>query len=144
MIYFCYNFFDRAKETNIYENKIEDITFADINLFYFSSFIFKKKLLLHRRRKPSEKVVVVEEELRGIDIDDIANLEDSTFVHQWGTWESRSYYGWWCIHQEKRPNVLKSLIGVHCIDKCRRREYFFNNHVEYCEFTVFMQTLNVD
>ena len=82
MIYFCYNFFDRAKETNIYEIKIEDITFADINLFYFSSFIFKKKLLLHRRRKPSEKVVVVEEELRGIDIDDIANLEDSTFVHQ--------------------------------------------------------------
>ena len=44
-----------------------------------SSFLvlFSKKLLLHRRRKPSEKVVIVEEELRGIDIDDIGNLEDS-------------------------------------------------------------------
>ena len=39
--------------------------------------LFSKKLLLHRRRKPSEKVVIVEEELRGIDIDDIGNLEDS-------------------------------------------------------------------
>ena len=77
LIYFCYNFFDGAKETNIYENKIEEITFADIDLFYFFSFIFKKKLLFHRRRKPSEKVVIVEEELPGIDIDDIGNLEDS-------------------------------------------------------------------
>ena len=41
-IYFWYNFFDWAKQTNTYENKIEEITFADIDLFYFSSFIFKK------------------------------------------------------------------------------------------------------
>ena len=46
-------------------------------MFYFSSFILKKKLLFHRRRQPSEKVVIVDEELRGIDINDIENLEDS-------------------------------------------------------------------
>ena len=73
LIYFCYNFFDRAKETNTYGNKIEEI----LTCFTFLVLFSKKKLLFHRRRQPSEKVVIVDEELRGIDINDIENLEDS-------------------------------------------------------------------
>ena len=51
--------------------------FAVISLFYFSRIIFKKKLLFQRRTHPSQKAVTVKEELRGVDIDDIGNLEDS-------------------------------------------------------------------
>ena len=53
-------------------HKIEETTFANIDLFYFSSFIFKKitATLL-------KKDVIVDEELDCIDIDDIGNLEDS-------------------------------------------------------------------
>ena len=40
LIYFNYNFFDRAKET--YMKKAEETTLADIDLLYFPSF-FKKK-----------------------------------------------------------------------------------------------------
>ena len=58
-------------------NKIEKATFADIDLFYFSSFIFQKKSRFHSGIcNPSEKVVTVEEELNLVDIDDIGNLED--------------------------------------------------------------------
>ena len=76
MIYFCYNFFNSANETNIYE-KIEETTFADIALFYFSSFIFKKNRGIIQEGNPSEKVAIIEEELGGIDLDDIGNLKDS-------------------------------------------------------------------
>ena len=75
LICFCYNFFDIAKETNMYEhrNKIEETTFAYIYLFYFSSFIFKKITKKHYFRKKN----IVEEELDCIGIDDMGNLEDS-------------------------------------------------------------------
>ena len=73
LICFCYNYFDRAKETNMYE--IEETTFADTDLFYFSSIIFKnitaslKKQLFRKN---------VEEELDCIDIDDIEKLRGFT------------------------------------------------------------------
>ena len=57
--------------------KLKILRLQILTCFTFLVLFSKKKLLLHRRRKPSEKVVVVEEELRGIDIDDIGNLEDS-------------------------------------------------------------------
>ena len=64
----------------------EITTFADTDLFYFSSIIFKKITVLLKKSNPSEKNVIVEVELDCIDIDDIGNLEDSprpqTCVHR--------------------------------------------------------------
>ena len=53
LIYFYYNFFNIAKETNMYKhrNKIEETTLPNIDLFYFSSFIFKKITKKHYFRK---------------------------------------------------------------------------------------------
>ena len=51
--------------------------FADIDLFYFSSFIFLKNHGFSQESNSSEKVVIVEEELDGIDTDNIGNLKDS-------------------------------------------------------------------
>ena len=64
---------NRKKQTR---SKIDETTFAEIDLLYFSSFIFKKKKKNHgfiEEDKPSEKVVIVEEELNRFDIDDIKN-----------------------------------------------------------------------
>ena len=65
---------DRKKQTR---SKIDETTFAEIDLLYFSSFIFKKKNKKNHgfieEDKPSEKVVIVEEELNRFDIDDIKN-----------------------------------------------------------------------
>ena len=44
-------------------NKIEETTFADIDLFYFSSLIVLKNHSFIQEGNPSEKVVIVEEEL---------------------------------------------------------------------------------
>ena len=45
LICFCHNFFNSAKETNMYEIKLwrvrSQIPYADTELFYFSSIIFK-------------------------------------------------------------------------------------------------------
>ena len=57
--------------------KIEETTFANFDLFYFSSLIFKKLVFLLKKITPSEKVIIVEEGLAGINIDDIGNFEDS-------------------------------------------------------------------
>ena len=57
--------------------KIEETRFANIDLFYFSSFIFKKNHSFNVEGNPSKNVVIVEEELDGTDIDDFGNLEDS-------------------------------------------------------------------
>ena len=58
-------------------NKIAEGTFADSDLFYFSSIVFKIITVSLKRSNSSEKNVIVEEELNCIDIDDIGNLEDS-------------------------------------------------------------------
>ena len=52
---------------------MEDTTFTDINLLYFSSFIFKVNRVLNEEvDNLSEKIIIVEKELDSIDIDDIA------------------------------------------------------------------------
>ena len=56
--------FTRAKEINTkIRNKIEDTTFVDSDLYYFSCFISKRKT------EKIEKVVGVEEELNRVFID---------------------------------------------------------------------------
>ena len=53
-------------------------TFADIDLFYFSSFIFKKYHGFIEKSNPSKKKnVTAKEELDCIYINDIVNSEDS-------------------------------------------------------------------
>ena len=48
--------------------------FADIDFFYFSSFVFKENQVLIEEENPSEKIVIVKKELDGIDIDDIVEI----------------------------------------------------------------------
>ena len=61
-------------------NKIEDTTFADFDLFDFSSFIFKNLALSLKKAALQKKNIIAEERLDGIDMDDIGNLEDSMMV----------------------------------------------------------------
>ena len=83
LIYFNYNFFDRAKET--YMKKTEETTLADIDLLYFPSFFKKKTNNLIAEDNPLEKVLIVEEDLDCTDIDDVGNLKDLpklVFIHE--------------------------------------------------------------
>ena len=57
-------------------NKIAESTFADSDLFEFSSIIFKNITFSLKKNNSSEKNVIVGE-LDYIDIDDIGNLGDS-------------------------------------------------------------------
>ena len=59
-------------------NKIDKTTLANIDLLYFSTFIFKKKKKhgCIEEDKPSENVAIVQEELTCLDIDGIENLEN--------------------------------------------------------------------
>ena len=90
------------------------------------------------KHNPSEKTVIVKEELDGIDIDDTGNFEDLlriVFVHEESGnlkvfvdgGEFTRY-----INKKKKADVLKAY-RCPVSDKCYRRKYFFNKHVEYCE-----------
>ena len=93
---------------------IKKTTFADIDFFYFASFIFKENQVIVEEDNPSEKNVIVTEELDGIDIDDIGNLEDLlriVFIHEecgnlkvfvGGGELTRN------INQKKKPGVLQT------------------------------------
>ena len=60
----------------MYERKSRRLR-SQIELFHFSSFIFKKITVSLKKSNLSEKNVIVEEELDRIDINDIVNLENS-------------------------------------------------------------------
>ena len=49
---------------------MEETTFADIDLFYFCSFIFKKNTVW-LKKATLQKKSLVEKELNGVNIDDI-------------------------------------------------------------------------
>ena len=82
--------------------------------------------------------MIVKEELDGIDIGDIGNLEDYlriVFIHD----KCRNLKVFLDggeltgnINKKKKPGVLQAYRCPLC-DKCYRREYFFNKHVEYCQ-----------
>ena len=57
-------------------NKIDETTFADIDLLYFSTFNLKKNQGFIEEDKPSENAVIVEEELNRFNIDGIENLDN--------------------------------------------------------------------
>ena len=77
LVCFCYNFFDRTKETNMYERKSRRLRSQILNCLIFLVFIFKKIAVSLKKSNLSEKNVIVEEELDRIDINDIVNLENS-------------------------------------------------------------------
>ena len=54
-IYFCYNFSTELNKPIYTWNKIKDAPFANIDFFYFSSFIFKANHGFIEEKNPSEK-----------------------------------------------------------------------------------------
>ena len=103
-----------------------------------SSFNFKENHVFIEEDNLSEKIVLAEEELDGIDRDDIVNLEDLlrlVLIYETcrnpkvvvdGEELTRN------INQKKKPGVLQAYKFPRC-NKCYRRDYLFNKHVEYCE-----------
>ena len=55
LICFCYNFFNRAKGTNMYEINLRRLSFAGADLCYFSSIIFKNITVFLRKATLSKK-----------------------------------------------------------------------------------------
>ena len=58
---------------------------AEIDFFYYSTFIFKETQVLIEEGSTSEKIVIVEEELDCIDINNIRNSENllkSVLIHE--------------------------------------------------------------
>ena len=75
LICFCYNFFERAKETNKYEIKSKRLRSQILTCLNFLALLSKKITVL-LKSNPSEKNVVAEEKLVCIDIDDVGNFQD--------------------------------------------------------------------
>ena len=111
MIYFCYNVFDREKETDTKQNRWDYVCRHWLALFFW--FSFQNNYGFIEEDKPSEKVVIVEEELNCFDIEGIENFEDlPRFV----------------FTDEECENLKLVSDGGELCDKCRWK-YFFNNHV---------------
>ena len=120
MNYSVYNFFNIAKETSIW-NKTEEATFADIDFFYISSFIFKGNHALIQEDNPSEKIIIVEEELDGNDRDDIGNLEDLlrlVLINE-ECWNPKVVVDGGelakNVNQKKKPDVFYKPVDVHSV-----------------------------
>ena len=100
------------------------------------SFIFKEKSRFYCRKKPFKKIVRVKEELDGTDRDDIRKLQDLLVLINEDCENSKEVVDGGNftrnINQKKKPGVLEAYRCQLC-DKCYRREYFFNKHLEYCE-----------
>ena len=57
LIYFCYNFFDRDKETNIYEIKSRRLRFQILTCFIFL-VLFSKKITIFIAEECGKLIVV--------------------------------------------------------------------------------------
>ena len=88
--------------------------------------------------KPSEKIVIAAKELDDIDRDGIGNLENLLILVLTNEecWNPKVVVDGGELarktNQKKKPDVLQACrcpLG----DKCYRREYFFNKHLEYCQ-----------
>ena len=120
MNYSVYNLFNIAKETSIW-NKTEEATFADIDFFYISSFIFIGNHALIQEDNPSEKIIIVEEELDGNDRDDIGNLEDLlrlVLINE-ECWNPKVVVDGGelakNVNQKKKPDVFYKPVDVHSV-----------------------------
>ena len=77
LIYFCDNFFDTAKETNIYEIKLRKLRLQILTCFIFLDLFSKKTPRFPWRRQTFRKSYCSWKEQDDIDIDNIGNLDDS-------------------------------------------------------------------
>ena len=102
--------------------------FAYINLSCFSSVFSKKKSQFCPRKQPFKKALIVQEELDGIDIDDIANLEDSPrFVFINEEYENLIVDGGELnrsINLKKKSGILQQFIGVHDVTNALQMRVF--------------------
>ena len=102
--------------------------------FIFLVLFSKRKYGFIEKSSPSEKKIILKEELDCIDIDGIGNFEDSPrLVFIDGKRENlivvrRTYWKY-----SPKEEVRHFIRAYRCplSDKRCRREYFFNNHVEY-------------
>ena len=86
----------------------------------------------------SENIVLVKEELDVINKDDIVNLKDLlrlVLINE-ECWNPKVVVDGGDltrnINQKKKLDVLQAY-RCPLYDKCNRREYFFNKHLEYCK-----------
>ena len=86
----------------------------------------------------SENIVLVEEELDVINKDDIVNLKDLlrlVLINE-ECWNPKVVVDGGDltrnINQKKKLDVLQAY-RCPLYDKCNRREYFLNKHLEYCK-----------
>ena len=94
--------------------------------------------ILIEKDNPSENIVLVEEELDVINKDDIVNLKDLlrlVLINE-ECWNPKVVVDGGDltrnINQKKKLDVLQAY-RCPLYDKCNRREYFFNKHLEYCK-----------
>ena len=74
--FLIYKFFDRAKETKIYEIKLKRLSSQIFTCFIFLVLFSKKYQDLIEEDHCPEKVVIDDEELDGVNINDTENLDD--------------------------------------------------------------------
>ena len=102
---------------------------------YFSSFDFKENHVFSEEDNSSQRFVIAEEELYDIDVDGIANWEDLRCSSMSVGILKKSIDGGKLtknINQKKKPVVFYAY-GCPLCEKCYRRQYFFNKHMEYSE-----------
>ena len=79
--------------------------FADVDLIYFSKFIFKENHVLVEEDNPSEKNVIVKEELDDIDVDDVVGILKYSLILE-------SFLE---ILTKRRSQTFYKLIDVHSV-----------------------------
>ena len=79
--------------------------FADVDLIYFSKFIFKENHVLVEEDNPSEKNVIVKEELDDIDVDDVVEILKYSLM-------LKSFLE---ILTKRRSQTFYKLIDVHSV-----------------------------
>ena len=79
--------------------------FADVDLIYFSNFIFKENHVLIEEDNPSEKNVLVKEELDDIDVDDAVGILKCSLILE-------SFLE---ILTKRRSQTFYKLLDVHCV-----------------------------
>ena len=116
-------------------NKIVETTIADIDFFYFLVLFSKKNHGFIEEDNPSEKVVTVEEKLNVVDMDDIGDfggLRRLVFIDkECGKHRVVDVIEILPEMLTKRMACFIIACGSSLCDKCCRRQYLFNNHVEY-------------
>ena len=125
---FITTFFLQSWKNKYVWNKIKETTFANIDLFYFSNFIFKK-ITISFKKVTFQKKMLVQEKLDYIDIDDIGNIVDSPKL----VFTDEECGNLIVVHINQKKKSRRFTIAYRCplSERCCRREYLFSSHVKY-------------